>query len=231
MSSRTVLIDISGMTHLWALGAIHACLSCGLSVAVIYTEARSYFPPKQELQKIVRSWEQREYDIVSQYLQSAGLKTVHIVPEFGGNFRPGRKNCLAVFVGYEPNRIRGLVEQYAPGALIVLYGRSPHEKLLWRTQLSKDLHKELFSGWYVREAEISTFLVSEILSKLEDEFQILQEEYDLAIAPQCSKMQAIASYIFWRKHPEVQLLFTSPVRFNPDRYSSGVGGTFIYDID
>jgi len=228
---RTAIVDISGMTHLWALSAIHACLSCGFQTSVVCTEAKGYFPPKGDQRKVVRAWRDHQYDIAAKYLQSAGLKAVHILPEFGGNFRPGRPTCLVVFVGYEPNRVEGLVDAYAPGALIVLYGKSPHRHLHWRTKLSKDLHKALFSQWYVRETEISTLEVNEILGELEEEFEVIQEQYDIAIAPQCSKMQALASYLFWRRHPEVQLVFTSPVRFNPDRYSHGAKKTFIYEIN
>jgi len=228
--NKSAYVDISGMTHLWAISAIHACVSLGFRTSVIYTEARWYYPPKREQHKILKAWRNHQYDLAVAYLQSAGLKAVHILPEFGGNFRPGRPVCLMIFVGYEPNRIEGLVDTYAPGALILFYGKSPHKELQWRAQLSKFLHAELFSKWYVRETDISTLTVEEMLTKLEDEFQILQDEYDLAIAPQCSKMQALASYLFWQRHPETQLLFTSPVRFNPVRYSQGARKTFIYDI-
>ena len=218
LRNRATFIDISGMTNLWAISSIHTSLSLGLKTSVIYTEARWYYPPKTEKHKIVRAWNEKYYDEVSKYLQSAGLRAVHIPPEFVGNFRPGKQACLIIFVGYEPNRTEGLIDDYAPGALIVFYGKSPRPEMEWRTQLSKDLHKELFSKWHVREAEISTLLTNNILCTLEEQFEILKEKYDIAIAPQCSKMQAVASYLFWRDHPEVQLLFTSPVRFNPERY-------------
>jgi len=227
---RTALIDISGMTHLWALGIIDACVCSGFRSTVVYTEARSYFPLKRDRHRLVRAWRNHDFETASKYLQSAALKAVHIPPQFGGNFHPGWPTCLMVFVGYEPNRTQGLVDDYAPGALIVLYGRSPHNSLRWRTQLSKDLHVELFSQWRVRETEISTLEVDDVIRKLEQEFQCIREQYDVAIAPQCSKMQGLASYLFWRKHPEVQLLFTSPVRFNPKCYSKGAGRTFLCEV-
>ncbi|MDP3048161.1 MAG: hypothetical protein Q8N12_01875 [Thermodesulfovibrionales bacterium] len=230
LKKNTALIDISGMTHLWAIATIHACLSCGMHTYVTFTEAMWYYPLKSDYHKLIRAWRHQDYDISSEYLQSKALKSIHIAPEFGGNFRPGRQTCLMIFAGYEPNRIQGLVDQYAPGRLIVFYGKSPHKELHWRTNLSKELHKNLFSNWYLRETEISTLQVDEILVKLEEEFQIIKEQFDVAIAPQCSKMQALASYLFWRRHPEVQLIFTTPVSFNPKRYSRGARRTFIYEI-
>jgi len=77
---------------------------------------------------------------------------------------------------------------------------------------------------------VSTLRVTEVLDTLEKEFRTIRDQYDVAIASQCSKMQAVATYLFWRRHPEVQLVFTSPVSFNPKRYSRGVGRTFVYEI-
>lgn len=230
ISSRTAIIDISGMTHLFAVSCLHACLVSGLRTTIAYSEAKSYFPSKAMWRKVVRAWRTREYEGSRRFLQSAGLKAVHIPPEFAGNFRPGHQTCLIVLAGHEPNRVEGLVDDYAPGALIVLYGVSPHPHLRWRTQLSKELHSDLFSQWPVREGEVSTLGVGEILEALTEEFRTIRDQYDVAIASQCSKMQAVASYLFWRRHPEVQLIFTSPVCFNPKRYSRGVGRTFQYDV-
>jgi hypothetical protein len=227
---KVAYIDISAMTHLWALSVIHSSLTNGFRTAVIYTEARSYFPPKREENKIIKIWRQRQYDEVVRYLQSAGLKSVNILQEFGGNFRPGKPTCLIIFAGYEPNRIEGLVDSYAPGALILLYGRSPHEYMRSRVKFSKELHKDLLSKWSVRETEVSTLYVDEIVTVLEDELRVIQDYYDIAITPQCSKMQGVAIYLFWRRHPEVQIVLTSPVRFNPSRYSRGAKNTYIYEI-
>jgi len=226
-TSGHALIDISGMTHLLAMACLDGCVSGGLQPSVIYTEAEKYFPLKSERTKLIRAWKNQDYQTAEKYLQSSALKSVDIVPEFQGNFRPGKPLCLFVFAGFEPNRLEGLVNAYAPGALIVIYGKSPHSRTLnWRTKLSKDLHRDLFRGWLLRETEASTLNVHGVLNTLEQEFQAVGVRYDVAITPHCSKMQAIALYLFWRRHPEVQIVFTTPVRFNAKHYSRGSGQTF-----
>ena len=227
----TALIDISGMTHLMAMACLDGCVYGGLQPSVIYTEAQKYFPLKSERTKLIRAWEKQDYQTAEKYLQSSALKSVDIVPEFQGNFRPGKPLCLFVFAGFEPNRLEGLVNAYAPGALIVIYGKSPHSRTLnWRTKLSKDLHRNLFRGWLLRETETSTLNVHGVLDTLEKEFQAVGFRYDVAITPHCSKMQAIALYLFWRRHPEVQIVFTTPVRFNAKHYSRGSGQTFEFSL-
>ena len=133
--------------------------------------------------------------------------------------------------GYEPNRVQGLIDDYAPHAIVVFYGKSPHRKLYGRQDLSIALHKDLFDGWRYKEiSNLSTLEVEEILNTLETEYQKLRSKYDVAIASQCSKMQTVTSYIFWKKHPEIQLVFTTAVRIEPKRYSRGEGRTFQFNL-
>jgi hypothetical protein len=230
LSDKTAFVDISAMTHLVALCTINACIACRLETSILYTPAKSYFPPKTVADAVTKAWRSRKYDFTARYLQSAGLKSVQILPDFAGNFRPGKPTCLIVFVGYEPNRVEQLVDQYAPGALIALYGESPDVSLKWRSDLSRKLHERLFAGWLIRENVTSTLQVGQILTTLEEEFRVIRDQYDVAISPLCSKMQGIAAYLFWRRHPEVQLLFTSPVKFNPKNYSRGAGKTFVCEL-
>lgn len=229
--NRSVWIDISSMTHFMALSTIDICLNCGLRTNVVYTEANSYFPSKKHAALLAKAWKTRDYELAAKFLQSAGLKGIEIGPKFSGNFRSGAQTCLVIFTGFEPNRVQGLVDLYAPGAIVVYYGESPHAEMAWRTGLSKSLHEDTFSQWRTRCKETSTLEVDEIVRDLEREFAMIRGKFDVAIAPQGSKMQALASYMFWRRHPEVQLIFTSPVRFNPKVYSKGSGNTYVYEID
>ena len=215
---------------MWALGVIHACVAQGLDVDVVYTEAKSYFPLRKDAKALQNAWQEKDYEEAEKFLQSAALMAVHILPDFAGNFRPGHPSCLIVFAGYEPNRLEGLVDGYAPSALVVLYGKSPRPEHEWRTQLSKELHKKMFSNWPMRSDSCSTLNPLEAMSKLEEVFSVVGHEYDIAIAPHCSKMQGIASYVFWRRHPETQLIFTSPVRFKPSQYSKGERDVYIYRL-
>ncbi len=230
LHKKIAFIDISGLTNLFFTVAIHNLLNALFDTHVIYTESRYYYPYRQDKEKIIKAWKEHNYELASEYLQSRGLGSIIIHPEFQGNFRPGKQTCLINFVGFEPNRIKGLVDEYAPGKLIIYYGVSPHKELTWRTQFSKDLHEDLFSDWYVHEAEISTMEINKILITIGVDFEYIQEEYDVAIAPQNSKMQALAAYLFWRQHPEIQLIFTTPVSFKPNSYSKLSKNTFILNL-
>lgn len=230
ISLRRATIDISGMTHMWALGVIHACVMEGFEVDIIYTEARSYFPLKSQAEPLLNAWQDRNYEEAQKFLQSAALRDIHILPDFVGNFRPGHPTCLLIFAGYEPNRLEGLVDSYAPGTLVVFYGKSPRPEHEWRTELSQKLHQEMFANWPRRNEFCSTLDPEKALLKLEEIFSVVGVKYDIAVSPHCSKMQGVASYVFWRRHPETQLIFTSPARFKPSQYSKGERDIYVYRL-
>ena len=231
LNSRSAVIDISGMADVLICCCLRAADINRLRTSVVYTEASDYYPREPKWHDIIDVVENEDFEVMAEYLQTAGLEDIQIPTDFKGNNRPGYKACLFVMAGYEPNRVQGLVDDYAPNAIVVFYGKSPHERLHGRQWLSIKLHKYIFGGWRYRERkDISTLEVEKILDILENEYQTLRSEYDVGIVSQCSKMQTVASYIFWKQHPEVQLIFTTPVKWESKRYSEGEGQTFLFNL-
>ncbi len=227
LESRSVTMDVSGMAHVLICCCLRAVDICALQTSVVYTEANDYYPRESKRRVVIDAVQKSNFKIMAEYLQTAGLKDIQIPTNFKGNSRPASQPCLFIMAGYEPNRVQGLIDEYAPYAIVVFYGKSPHRKFYGRQKLSIALHKDLFDGWRYREISgLSTLEVEEILVTLETEYQKLRSEYDVAITSQCSKMQTVASYMFWKKHPEIQLVFTTAVRIEPKRYSRGEGHTF-----
>ncbi len=231
LSSRSAVIDISGMAHVLICCCLRAADISQLRTSVVYTEAEDYYPKESDWNIVTDAVEDRDFETMAKYLQTAGLIDIQIPTVFKGNTRPGYKSCLFVMAGYEPNRVQDLIDVYARHAIVVFYGKSPYKRLQGRQKLSRDLHKHVFEGWQYKEIpDLSTLEIKDILRVLEDEYETLRSEYDVAIASQCSKMQTAASYMFWRRHPEVQLVFTTAVRIEPKRYSKGEGRTFQFQL-
>lgn len=231
LNNRSAVIDISGMAHVLICCCLRTVDISQLQTSVVYTEAEDYYPKESEWNTVIDAVKNRKFKIMAKYLQTAGLKDIQIPTDFKGNTRPGCKSCLFVMAGYEPNRVQGLIDDYAPNAIVVFYGKSPYERLYGRQDLSIALHKHVFDGWRYRKiSDLSTLEVKEILRTLEKEYETLRQEYDVAIASQCSKMQTVASYLFWKRHPEIQLVFTTAVRIDIKRYSRGEERTFQFSL-
>ncbi len=224
---RRAWLDISGLSSLLIVTGLHELRRLHVPVSILYSEADEYLPKQSEYERVKTDSDQH-FELSEALLQSATLSGLYILPDFAGSTRANKPACLFEFAGFEPHRATGLIDDYAPAAVVVFYGRSPYEDLAWRTKMSRDLHRGLFSRWHVREAETSTLQVEQILSDLEAQFAVLRASYDIAIAPQCSKMQVVATYLFWLRHPEVQLIFTSPAAYT--RHPAGFRRTYQLDL-
>lgn len=241
---ESIFIDISGMMNLLILLTLHQASKIfpNKEIFVLYSEAKNYFPKLNDKDKILQLAEkQNENDIIQlgKLLGASGARETVILPYFKGYFKEDFPICLIFFVGYEPSRAIGLLDAYRPNILTVCYGASPHEHFKWRAEFSRELHNKLkvFDQYTCSEMEISTFYVHEIISKLESiymsedqEGKILYENYNIAITPQCSKLQTVATYIFCQSHPDVQVVFCLPGLFNPERYSKEIGKSWLYNL-
>ena len=239
---ESIFIDISGMANFLILLTIYQTKKKfpNKEIIILYAEADTYYPSedkKDEILRLMKSNNDEDIIQLGKELGASGAREVVILPGFEGYFAENRAICLIFFVGYEPSRAAGLLENYRPNMVVLCYGISPHEKFKWRTNFSKELHTKLFENFKHVEQYISTFKVPEIVEKLDKIYKSvdknrhsLYEYYNIAITSQNSKLQTVATYIFSQMHPDVQIIFCYPGRYNPKRYSIGTGKLWIYRL-
>lgn len=236
-----VFIDISGMTNALILQTLSDVnkLFWDKNLYVLYTEAENYYPIKEEEEKIYKIIKDEDDENIEKFgitFSSSGAKETFILPDFKGKFKDYLPICLIFFVGYEPIRSKGLIEQYCPNLVIVCYGESPHNKFKWRADFSRKIHKDVFENYphidskNIIKEDFSTFEIADILEKLGKIYTTFYEDYNICITPQCSKLQSVATYLFTLTHPDVQILFCLPGSFNPERYSKEIGNSYIINL-
>lgn len=236
-----VFIDISGMANgliLQTLSEVNK-LFWDKNLYLLYTESEQYYPGKEAEQEIYNIIKEENIEKFGTLFSSSGAKEIFILPDFKGRFKDSLPICLIFFVGYEPIRSKGLIEQYCPNLVVVCYGEPPHEKFKWRASFSKTIHEDIIGVFknypyidskQINKGDISTFDISDILIKLEKIYATFYKEYNICITPQCSKLQAVATYLFTLTHPDVQVLICLPGYFDPKRYSKGTGSSHIINL-
>ena len=238
---NTIFLDISGMANSLILLTLHELdkIFPYTDKIILYAEADTYYPTKDEKDEILELMESDiEEDILKlgEKLGASGAREVVIFPDFKGHFDTNLPICLIFFVGFEPSRAAGLLDAYRPNMIVACFGDSPHEKYEWRTKFSKDLNENLFDDFEHVDKSISTFDIPKIIRDLDRIYKsthndkILYEYYNIAITPQFSKIQTIAIYLFSQIHPDIQVVFCFPGKFNPERYSKGIGKIWICDL-
>lgn len=224
--STSVWIDISGFPSYAICAVIEEFRSCRPyePINIIYTSALQYSPTFEQYQKI-DEMDGFETSSLPQSMAMEMSKPLTFEP-FSGRLSGESQSCLALFAGYEPHRSAGIIEAINPSMLLLIYGIPSDPSFSWRESLSRKLHGR-FERTRRRAVEmVGTQDVAEALRILEEYYNFLIDDYNLIISPICSKMQVIASYLFWEKYQEVKLTFPLPIGYNPDFCPVGVANTY-----
>lgn len=191
---------------------------------IIYTSAKEYHPTKEEYSKL----KQRQKEGV-EYMPSSLSKEMSqnlILNCFSGQRTNEGQSCLVLFAGYEVHRSAGVIDNVNPSMLLLLYGKPEGEGLQWRLELSQELHRKFETSRKSGVEVVSTLNIQESLDYLDEYYEYLYDSYDLTIAPVCSKMHAVASYLFWEVYREVQLIFPLPVGYLTEKRAMHVDKTY-----
>ncbi len=229
-------IDISGMTSY----IICLSLKCARKhrpfdkQIVFYTSASEYNPSEDEYRNLLSKLEGVSNDLDEiDYLPKAmalEMSDCATIDAFQGHSSGNSRSCLTVFAGYEVHRSAGTIEAINPSLLLLLFGIPGEDRHSWRLDLSKKLHARFTKGRRCATEEVSTLHIQKALDVLDEYYNNIIDNYDMVIAPVCSKMHSVASYMFWERYGEVQLTFPLPIGYNPDNRPTGIGNTYILEL-
>ena len=189
---------------------------------VVYTEAETYLPTERE----VKADAGRKRPLVA---LSKEMSRNLIPKKFSGS-SSDVLTCLVVFAGYEVHRSLGVVDELNPSKLLLVYGRPSRRELEWRLSWSQNIHRELGKVRPTANEVVSTLDPMESLTLLNEYYDYLFADHNVAVAPICSKMQCVGCYLFWERFRDVQLVFPLPITYLPKVFSRGYGRTFAFEL-
>lgn len=230
-ATRHLGVDVSGLPAFATCMVLKALRSQRVEnpLTILYTAALEYNPSRSEYDELI----------------SAGSDEIELIPHsmalemdqnlqldsFSGYRSQNAKTCLAIMAGYEAHRANGVVEDTNPARLLLLYGRPGNPTLDWRLDLSRRLHRKFERGRRSATEIVSTLRLEETIATLERYYNYLIDDYDFALAPIGSKMQTVACYLFWERYGETQLMFPTPIGYEPARSPKGVGTAYAVTLE
>jgi hypothetical protein len=226
-AATTIWLDVSGLPMHAICSTLLACRSVYPYnvIKILYTEAEDYFPTQLEFERYSRKRSNTPLDALPASLSSEMADNLILEPFAGYSLRE-QSTCLLLFAGYEKHRSVGAVDQINPNKLVLIYGKPARSDLEWRKQMSVALHQSLAIERPTAEESISTLDVHETLDLLRTYYEMLYDNHNICIAPICSKMQTVATYLLWEQYRDVQLVFPLPVKYLAKRFSIRAGRTF-----
>lgn len=196
---------------------------------IIYTSASKYFPLEEECRKLMSKSTHSEIDYIPSGLSLEMAENLFLEP-FSGYRSNESSSCLAVFCGYEVHRSAGVIDNLNPAKLLLIYGKPGNSDFDWRLDYSKQIHHRYEVTRNVAKETVNTRDIKKSLDILEDYYSYLYDDHDLSVSPVCSKMQAVASYLFWENNNEVQLVFPVPIGHSVSKRAIGIDSTYVVSL-
>lgn len=208
-----MLVDISSFKTTAIIQILELLLSLNLKkLKIIYTEAKEYYPKNR-------------VDTLQGEHLSLGLRKITSLKDFYGYHTPGYSHLLIIILGLEPIRSRGVFNLIQPSKKIGVIGNPSRMDLKWRLDLAKNMYQNFF-GDKDEYIVLSEFNYKEVLTSLEILYDKYYQNNNITLTPLGSKMQTIAVLLYLLNHPDIQLLISIPIKYDPKKYSEGIGEKF-----
>jgi len=215
-----VTLDISVAANRHVLQCMKALLEIDVWLRILYAEAATYHPTRQEYEGDRERWQSPE----SLGLERGVLKVESSKHHPGIHLDPIPDRIL-LFPGFKAERTRAVIANVDPSLLtsasdklIWFVGKPLHEEDAWRREAMEEINGIPAAA---RRYEVSTFDYRESVRALETVYLESVGKYKLTLSPLGSKLQAVAAALFCHMHPDVRVMLTSPLEYNASQYSEG----------
>lgn len=230
--SGRIYIDISGMSRLLIVQLLVEMKKRPNSlnqVSLLYTEAKTYPPTKEEAEEALRNREQNPHELM--LLISAGVLDICVVPELSSTSMNGQPSRLVAFPSFNPDQLNALRSSIQPSYLTYIHGIPPDDSLKWRPEIIRKLNL-LESSPLLEEFDSSTLDYRGTLDVLLTIYQNHGVIEKIIVAPTGSKMQAVAVGIFKSFFSDIQIVFPASNQFaSPEKYTQGVNAMYRLPLD
>jgi hypothetical protein len=190
---------------------------------VLYTEALSYPPSKEEV--VTRLDAQSDVLGILNFI-SSGVFGIQVVPELSTVAMQGQPIRMVVFPSFNPSQLAAVCSEIPAAAVTIVNGVPPKDSNRWRTDAIRSLNNvESIAGR--DEVNTSTFDYRETLQLLLRIYQEHGTDEKIVISPTGSKMQSVAVGIICGLMSDIQIVYPTPRMFpSPTNYTEGAGQSY-----
>ena len=235
--AQRVVIDISTMSKLAILLILSVCRELNVEVIILYAEAETYGPSREEFEKA-----KENNEIHRPTLQIfTGVHGVVRVSSLASVAMQGQPTAALVFMSFNDALTQVLLNTVCPSRLFLINGRPPVHS--WREEATAWIHDQVRREWEednpvlrtsdgsapVPRRAVSTLDYRETVSLLISLYWQLSATHRVLLAPAGSKMQAVGCYLAKALHPDIHIEYPSPEGFLPE-YSSSIAAVWMLNL-
>ncbi len=182
-------------------------------------------------------------DYIITYIEKVNIKLIYVSPTehgewlskgyseicnvvgFSGNFDVLKPVALIILSGFEKERPVNLIEAYEPQEVFLGVSNPAVQDAFGRRNIDSQL--ELLDYSNVQKFDFSARDIKECYNNIENVVKEKSDQYNIVLAPLCTKLSTVACFLVAKKYPDLQLVYCYPQEYNYESYSRGIKKLFI----
>ena len=217
-SDALLYIDISGMSRLLLLLVLELATRRRVPFVMISALAQTYEPTLDTYTTAAAAFQQS--NVRPEFLCREISQTI-ILGEFGGMHDVAFPTALVAFAEFNYKRLARIIADGHYAEVVQILPVPSDEREVWRVDAIRAINRDLITA-PTRTVQLPSDDYVDTLAHLEALYRDLRYSHNITIAALGSKLQTVACWMLHAAHPEIQIVFTAPVHFQVDLYSSGV---------
>ena len=190
---QNILIDVTSFTRSFLYSILDVCVRKRLNTHLIYSEPEEY---------------------TDNYAK--GLEDIMIMSSNPGIPNQSKKILLVLFLGLENIRLESLIERWEPTKVITMIEFADGKRGDWNEKTKNNCKKLIDRYDYM---EIPALNPRKSLARLEEIYNNHNKEYDICLANGGPKVHCFAISEFASRHPEVQIIYPKPYKWQQESLS------------
>lgn len=195
-----------------------------LDLLILLDYLYDYFPDKT-----IRIIYTRPSDHAKDWL-TRGYSGIESILGYAGSYDYLKKTLLVILSGFEEERPRNFIDEYeADDILFGTSGKKPTKEVFGERALR--VQSKFLNADNIKPFNFSADSIHKCFEDLETTLSPYLSDYNIVIAPLCTKLSVIASFLIAKKYPQIQLAYCYPKEYNWKEYSIGMDKVYIEDIE
>lgn len=186
-------------------------------------------------------------DYLVSYIENVKIKLIYVSPEghgewlskgyseisniagFCGGFDVLKPTALIILSGFEKERPMNLIEAYEPQEVFLGFSNPAVQEAFGERNANSQAELSNFPN--VQQFNFSARDIKECCDNIEGIIKEKIIDYNIVLAPLCTKLTAVACFLLAKKYPEIQLVYCYPQEYNYETYSIGMSKLFVEYLD
>lgn len=227
-SGRDIIVDITGMSRFLILAVLWAAREHRGRVCLLYYRAGGYHPTESEFRASRNN--QSAEDPVESFLITGGAPRVLSSPWLSSVRFEEAPVLLVAFPTFDAELLRAPIEEMTPQSLYLLEPGTDTPD--WWLAAVREINQSVYhsKGFLERHVvSVQTFGYEETLALLERVYSEYALSHRIVVSPTGSKLQALATFFFKVRHPDVEIIYPAPMIHKPN-ITEGAGMGFVLDF-